>query len=126
MFNFLPEFKTFLKDGMHHEIESKCFKKITFSVSEDEHHLIVKIKPSDARERFCTDTLLFATLEEVQYTRLFFARTTYIKFKKEDNHWDLKERGLMLFDFKQPISTLIHNAVLTAEMFAGFLYLDVP
>ena len=74
---------------------------------------------------FCSDTLLVNTLEDTQYISLFTRRKQYLTFKKEKNHWDLKERGLMVWDFKKDIKEILKNTVSTAELFLGFLYEEV-
>ena len=53
---------------------------------------------------FCTDTLLVGTLQHSELVILFTRFEKTITFKKSDNVWDLKERGIMVFDFyKNPI-----------------------
>lgn len=72
---------------------------------------------------FCTDTLFVGTLQHSELIILITRFEKIITFKKSDNVWDLKERGIMVFDFYKNPKDLWDNIVKTAELFLGFMYL---
>lgn len=49
-----------------------------------------------------------------------------IEFKTNEESWDIHERGVMVFDFRNENKPLLENMVYTAELFTATLYTDIP